>query len=129
VALVQAHIHWKRGETNMIVCILGMPRSGSTFSFNIARELLTARGTVHQASCSDLHPVLAAAPRVDHFLMKGHWPGDATINSIISGEARAVCTVRKPEDAIASWMTAFGFPLEQAIVNGWRCSLNYTSTC
>jgi len=31
----------------MIVLVAGMPRSGSTFSFNVARELLLARGSVH----------------------------------------------------------------------------------
>lgn len=48
----------------MIVLISGMPRSGSTFSFNMAREVLQARGTLQQI---DRHPWLAAW-RIARFL-------------------------------------------------------------
>ncbi|HEX6705406.1 MAG TPA: hypothetical protein VF169_11650 [Albitalea sp.] len=104
----------------MIVIIAGMPRSGSTFSFNIARELLQARGTTAWASDNSLPPQ-AERPRVDHFILKSHQPDPQVCNLISSGQAKAICTYRKPEDAVASWAGTFGFSVSDSIASilGW----------
>jgi hypothetical protein len=99
----------------MIVFIAGMPRSGSTFSFNIVRRLLETRGSVHQEPTFDLLGALERAGEAKHLLLKAHQADDVTLPLIKIGAVKAVCTVRKPEDAIASWMTTFGFTLAESL--------------
>ena len=50
----------------MIVLIAGMPRSGSTFSFNVVREILLARGSVYQESCEDVIGAVGRSGGTDH---------------------------------------------------------------
>lgn len=99
----------------MIVFIAGMPRSGSTFSFNIVRCLLEARGALYQEPTGNSLAAIQAAGEATHVLFKGHAADEITVRLVQLGAIKAVCTVRKPEDAIASWMTAFGFTLEQSL--------------
>jgi hypothetical protein len=99
----------------MIVFLAGMMRSGSTFSFNVVRELLQRRGTVHQAATFDLVEMLGQAQDVNHLLMKSHSANEQVIRLARLGAIKVICTVRKPEDAIASSMEVFGFELSQAI--------------
>lgn len=99
----------------MIVFIAGMPRSGSTFSFNIARRLLEERGTLHQEPTGDLLGALERVGGAAHLLLKGHSADKFTLQLAQLGAMKTVCTVRKPADAIASWMTTFGFTLEQSL--------------
>jgi hypothetical protein len=98
----------------MIVIIAGMPRSGSTFSFNIARELLSARGSVTWGSDNSLPPDDALAAS-DHFILKSHHPDAAILARLAAGEVKAICTHRRPADAIASWAGTFGFSLDDSI--------------
>jgi hypothetical protein len=104
----------------MIVVIAGMPRSGSTFSFNIARELLLSRGTTAWGSANSLPPAQALA-RTEHFILKSHNPDAQVLEMMRNGHARAVCTYRKPEDAVASWSAAFGFSVPDSIstIRSW----------
>lgn len=99
----------------MIVFVAGMPRSGSTFSFNIVRCLLEARGTVYQEATGNILDALESAGGHTHLLLKGHAADEITLGLIKLGAIKAVCTVRKPEDAIASWTTTFGFTLEESV--------------
>jgi hypothetical protein len=99
----------------MIVFIAGMPRSASTFSFNVAREALCARGRVHQENSRNVLAELARAGDTDHVLMKAHQLDDLSILLGRYGAMRVICTVRKPEDAVASWMQMFKTPEEEAI--------------
>jgi hypothetical protein len=105
----------------MIVFISGMQRSGSTFSFNIVRELLERRGTIYQEPFHDLLPVIERAGDADHVVLKAHTADDTTIRLVRLGAIKTICTVRKPEDAIASWIETFGFNLEESIerLRGW----------
>lgn len=50
-----------------------------------------------------------------HLLLKGHSADKVTLQLAQLGAMKVVCTVRKPADAIASWMTTFGFTLEQSL--------------
>lgn len=48
-------------------------------------------------------------------IIKSHSP-DEMINALLMKRAiPCVCTIRKPEDAIASWMNVFGFSLEDSV--------------
>ena len=55
----------------MLVSICGMPRSGSTFSFNIAREILENRGTVH-FEATELTEQAINASNAQHIIIKNY---------------------------------------------------------
>jgi hypothetical protein len=106
----------------MIVFLAGMPRSGSTFSFNVVRELLARRGTIYQEPISSAVSAVERSGSASHVLFKAHNTDDVTLRLIELGAVKVVCTVRRPEDAIASWMEAFGFQLDESIgaMQEWR---------
>ena len=93
----------------MIVLVAGMPRSGSTFSFNVARELLLARGHVYQEAARDVAGVLQRSSGADHLLVKAHAADTATMALARHGALRTVITVRSIEDSVASWIDTFGW--------------------
>lgn len=99
----------------MIVFIAGMPRSGSTFCFNIARDILRARGDVAQRPAGDLACVARPTRPDQHVLLKSHEADAECLRAVENGTARAVCSLRRPEDAIASWMDVFGQGLDESI--------------
>jgi hypothetical protein len=99
----------------MIVIVAGMQRSGSTFLFNIVREILLQRGDVENYASNALP---AQARNVDCFkniIIKTHDPDDELTKMILAGELPCVCTFRKPEDAITSWIRVFGFSMDESI--------------
>lgn len=99
----------------MIAVVGGMQRSGSTFSFNVLREVLEARGRVVSIPTNSLDEALREAGDCDHLIIKTHGP-DGTIRALVEkGALPCVCTIRKPEDAIGSWMSTFGFQLDDSI--------------
>ena len=49
------------------------------------------------------------------FILKTHMPDANVLSLIKDGVMPCICTVRRPEDAIASWMNTFGFSLEDGI--------------
>ena len=93
----------------MIVFIAGMQRSGSTFAFNIARDALGASGTVHQEAQAkaDLVGALTRSDGADHVLVKSHDADALSIAMVRQGCVKVICTVRRVEDAVASWLEAF----------------------
>ncbi len=99
----------------MIVFLAGMPRSGSTFSFNVVREVLQRRGSVYQEPTPDPAAALSHAGQADHVIIKAHTLDSLGLSLIRTGAARAICSVRRIEDAIASWMETFGFTEEELI--------------
>ena len=105
----------------MIVVIGGMVRSGSTFSFNIVREILSRKGVVNFASANSLDQLIFDATDHAHFVLKTHAPDAPTLTGILEGVLPCICTIRAPEDAIASWMETFGLPVENgiAMVKQW----------
>jgi hypothetical protein len=99
----------------MIAIIAGMQRSGSTFSFNVARELLEARGGVTVFSTDAFEEALNASKNSSNLIIKTHAPDHFT-NLLLKKKAiPCICTIRKPEDAIASWMRTFEFSLEESV--------------
>lgn len=105
----------------MIVFIAGMQRSGSTFAFNVARDVLRRRGTLHQAAATDTLAQLIAAGDARHILLKAHEMDDTAIRLARAGAIRVICTTRRPEDAAASFIQTFGLDEDVAIalVRGW----------
>lgn len=122
--VVSAHPYSSNGFANLfgnvevkkvIVIVAGMQRSGSTFSYNVVRELLDARGGVSTFSSNSIDGILSEPDDSINAIVKSHSP-DAMINAILGKRGvPCVCTVRKPEDAIASWMNVFGFSLEDSV--------------
>jgi hypothetical protein len=104
----------------MYVVIAGMIKSGSTFSFNVAREILLASGKV-STSTADCFENWTDAKRFQHFITKTHVPSRQLTNGIRSGTIKCICTIRRPEDAIASFNRTFGHNLESLIehVDSW----------
>ena len=103
------------GAKPMIVLLAGMQRSGSTFAFNVAREVLQKRGTTHQESHANIVDVLERGSGADHVILKTH-VGDSTAVALARHDAcRTICTVRRVEDAVASWITTFGASEEDSI--------------
>jgi hypothetical protein len=100
----------------MIVFIAGMPRSGSTFSFNVARDVLRARGSVYQeAPPPNVLQELDKAGDAEHVLLKIHQLDEEGVLLARYGGARVICTIRKPEDAVSSWMQTFDCSEEDSI--------------
>lgn len=101
----------------MIVFIAGMRRSASTFSFNVVRDLLNRRGTVYQEASASLLSTIGRSGDTDHVLCKGHSADEATFRLLELGAVKIVCTVRRPEDAIASAIECFGCDLDTAVAS------------
>lgn len=99
----------------MIVFVAGMPRSGSTFTFNIVRGLLEQRGSLHQTPVESVLTALESTGSADNLIFKGHAADEVTIKLVKLGAVKTVCSFRKPEDAIASWMDTFNFSLEASL--------------
>ena len=93
----------------MIVFVAGMQRSGSTFAFNIARDVLLARGRLYQDVSGDVQATIARAGEADHILMKSHAAEPSTLALARYGALRTILTVRRVEDAAASWINTFGW--------------------
>jgi hypothetical protein len=85
-----------------------MQRSGSTFAFNVARDVLLARGRVHQEVSGEVAATLARAGGAEHVLMKAHAADALTLALARRGALRTILTVRRVEDAAASWIDTFG---------------------
>jgi hypothetical protein len=109
----------------MIVIQAGMPRSGSTFAFNIVREALRTCGTVYQESSEDLRGAIDRSNGADHVLLKTHALDGPSTELAKAGGARIIITVRRIEDAMASWLTAFeetGETMAIDVMRNWLCT-------
>ena len=104
----------------MIVCLAGMPRSGSTFSFNVVREVLRTRGTIYQEPCDDVLGAVHRSEGVQHILVKTQGLDDPSMELAKAGAFQVIITVRRVEDAIASWTSIFGEVTEDALIEIMR---------
>jgi hypothetical protein len=91
----------------MNVFIGGMPRSGSTFAFNVARDVLLTRGTVHQEPTSDLHGAVSRGGDATHIIVKAHNLEPSALAALHHDAFRTIITTRRIEDAFASWLEIF----------------------
>lgn len=98
----------------MIVAVAGMYRSGSTFAFNVTRDALLKRGSVHQSTSSQILEETSSAT-TDHVLFKVHALDSASLSMCLSGNIRVICTVRDPVAAVASALEVFPWTEEEAV--------------
>jgi hypothetical protein len=98
----------------MIVLLSGMPRSASTWSYNVCRELCALRGLA-VAPASGLYrtgevsaPLAVGAAPGSALLVKCHFPPRAARALVAEGRLKNLYTVRDPRDATASLMRTFG---------------------
>lgn len=102
----------------MRVLIGGMIRSGSTLTFNAAREILSDSGRV-STSTEDSFGKWIDESSFDHFITKSHVPNAQVTDEIRMGSVKGICTIRRPEDAIVSFHRTFGADLDQSIQHVW----------
>jgi hypothetical protein len=98
----------------LIVLLAGMPRSGSTFSFNIVREVLSRRGRVYHETGPDVPGVVNRSEGADHVLVKAHSFDGPSLELARAGAFRVLMTIRRVEDALASWLEIFD-PLPEEV--------------
>ena len=100
-----------------VVC-LGLPRSGSTWVYNVARELLGRRYPAGPIACGfsdDLAALGAIQSRpVRCFLVKAHNPRGELRALLGSTNVRLLISIRDPRDAVASLMQSFRLAFHEA---------------
>ena len=86
----------------------GMVGSGSTFLYNVAREILESDPRIRTlATYSDeWNPAFDGS---QHLLLKSHWGVRALLPLAERGYLRPIITVRHPGDCVCSDMERFGF--------------------
>lgn len=123
-------------DPEWVVC-LGLPRSGSTWVYNLARQLLGHRYPDGPIACGFSDDCAALSSRrsrpVRCFLLKAHNPHGNLRALLSSAHVRLVMSIRDPRDAVASMMQSFRLPFDQAagavytsakaIVDAASCSL------
>jgi len=109
-------------NTQTRVICSGMPRSGSTWSYNACRLLLgnppygyVGSGTDGDAVDNDMRQFMSDNP--ESFCVKCHYPGPWTLSKIQSGDLFNVFTFRDPRDAVLSRMDAFDVSFEEAMAD------------
>jgi ADP-heptose:LPS heptosyltransferase len=107
----------------------GLPRSGSTWMFNLVREICEEAGIEHlsryREGVENL-PWDEAAERM--IVSKSHWPWDSYIAFFREHEAKGVITVRDPRDSVVSLVQRrlngeeieFQEALKQVVHSAWR---------
>jgi hypothetical protein len=100
----------------MFVAVCGMQRSGSTFSFNIVREILKRRGGVSFAAVASTASILDVTQE-KNLILKNHDLDEMGVALLKVGAMKGICTIRDPFEAIESWMEVFGFSLEQSMID------------
>lgn len=103
----------------MLICCNGMPRSASTWSFNVVMQLLRhtyPHSTIYGGYDEDFGRFLASAPvTVNHAVLKCHTL-DAVGKALAQiGAAKFIYTWRNIEDAIASCMLMFGYSFDHSL--------------
>jgi hypothetical protein len=119
--LFAAHIALPVCKGNeMIVLVAGMPRSGSTFSFNVIREILQRRGRVYYEACEEVLGPLHRSNGAEHVVIKGHNFDAPALELARAGAVHVIMTVRRMEDAMASLFEIFDTLTEEAALQTMR---------
>ena len=96
----------------MVILCDGMVRSGSTWSFNVALQLLRSCDPNRKAfgTYNDNPGVLAAAikPRFSNLVIKSHRLDPFVQESCVRGAIKTIYTWRQPYDVVASCVQMFG---------------------
>lgn len=105
----------------MLLFFAGMPRSGSTFSFNVGRKLLLSRGSVHQEAGTDFVEAISRSCGSDNVILKAHTIDPFALDLARHGAVKIVCTTRPLREAIASYIDVFHASEQQTldVFRGW----------
>jgi hypothetical protein len=103
----------------MIVFCDGMPRSASTWSFNVVvnlLRLLVPSSRIH-AEYRETFAALVNSlpPECDHAVVKSHQLDHAARELCRAGAAKVIYTWRSPVDAVASYMKMFDQPFDEGL--------------
>ena len=98
----------------MLVLIAGMPRSGSTLSFNIAKEILKKTGSTEWITSNSTENSILSC-RSKNLLIKNHNIDNLAASLIKTDAMKAICTIRDLFEAMESWMEVFGFQFDETI--------------
>lgn len=106
----------------MIVFIAGMQRSGSTFCFNVVREILEQSGVVYCSTSGDLSTAVESAGAADHLVLKAHSASPDLIRAVRDGRVRSIVSIRPIEEVVASCMELWGMGLDSVLdrLTAWR---------
>lgn len=103
----------------MVILCDGMVRSGSTWSFNVALQLLRSYDRNRKAfgTYSENPAVLAAAikPRFSNLVIKTHALDPLSRGLCATGAIKTIYTWRQPYDAVASCVQMFGLSVPDSI--------------
>ncbi len=104
--------------TPRLVLTLGLRGSASTWSYNVARELMVAAcgaDRVHACFAETTAALLAERGALGRAVVcKTHGFADLPVLAHLT-DARIVATLRDPRDAVLSLMQRFGVPAEAAV--------------
>lgn len=96
----------------MIVVCLGLQRSGSTWLYNVAREVLIHRYgkvlSLEATSLEALQKIPQKLSKSDCILIRCHTVTGSLLNFLLAADARFVLSVRDPRDSIASLCSQLG---------------------
>ena len=105
----------------LVVFCTGMPRSASTWSYNVSRLLAGATGRPcvggfvgERAQVDQFLETTPITPR-HVVILKTHMPGDKALALIAAGTAKNVFTYRDPRDVVCSRMTFEGKDFDTAL--------------
>ena len=100
----------------MLILCNGMPRSASTWAYNVAMALLRGTGQrVHGGYGDRLVEFLKSAPPADHVVVKSPFLTPVGRTLARTGAARVIYTWRDPADAIGSAMAVFDKPFDELL--------------
>ena len=105
----------------MIVFCDGMPRSGSTWAFNVVVKLLQSGGPNQRiyGAHTDLQDVVLGSlePAWEHVVIKTHSLDTKSRVLSAAGGSKAIYTWRDPYDAVVSTMRMFGYSFEKSLAS------------
>ena len=94
----------------MIVYCLGMQSSGSTWLYNVVREILAADDVPHTAYRVELYEHLFDPRAFEHRhgVLRAHNVDSLLLRLLKMTDTKAVLSYRDPRDAVASFLQRFG---------------------
>lgn len=94
----------------MIVYCLGMQSSGSTWLYNVVREIMTAAGLEHAAFRVEMYENFldGRAAEYRNGVLRGHNIQSGLLRMLNMADIKAVLSFRDPRDAVASFLQRFG---------------------
>lgn len=94
----------------MIVYCLGMQSSGSTWLYNVVRDLMNAAGLKHTAMRAEMYQnfMEQRAARHRNGVLRGHNVQSALIRILNLNDVKTIMSFRDPRDAVTSFLQRFG---------------------